>query len=165
MSELVARIEAAWDARETVTPAHAAVRASVEEALGLLDAGAMRVAEPDGNGGWKVNQWLKKAVLLSFRLTDNGVMEGGSAGAPAFDKVPLKFAGWDDARFRAGGFRALCCFWLWVVLCVCHTLTIPSSPTYLKMFHVEHSSIEAPSVPARAGLAKKLSTGLGCPCG
>ena len=101
MSELVARIEAAWDARETVTPAHAAVRASVEEALGLLDAGAMRVAEPDGNGGWKVNQWLKKAVLLSFRLTDNGVMEGGSAGAPAFDKVPLKFAGWDDARFRA----------------------------------------------------------------
>ena len=107
MSELVARIEAAWDARETVTPAHAAVRASVEEALGLLDAGAMRVAEPDGNGGWKVNQWLKKAVLLSFRLTDNGVMEGGSAGAPAFDKVPLKFAGWDDARFRAGGFRVV----------------------------------------------------------
>jgi 2,3,4,5-tetrahydropyridine-2-carboxylate N-succinyltransferase len=107
MSELVARIEAAWDARETVTPAHTAVRASVEEALGLLDAGAMRVAEPDGNGGWKVNQWLKKAVLLSFRLTDNGVMEGGSAGAPAFDKVPLKFAGWDDARFRAGGFRVV----------------------------------------------------------
>ncbi|MFY7746242.1 MAG: 2,3,4,5-tetrahydropyridine-2,6-dicarboxylate N-succinyltransferase, partial [Erythrobacter sp.] len=62
---------------------------------------------PDGNGGWQVNQWLKKAVLLSFRLNDNRVMDGGAAGAPAFDKVPLKFAGWGEDRFRAGGFRVV----------------------------------------------------------
>ena len=107
MPELEARIEAAWDARDTVTPASSDIRASVEQALALLDSGAARVAEPDGSGGWKVNQWLKKAVLLSFRLTDNGVMQFGSAGAPAFDKVPLKFSGWDDAAFRAGGFRVV----------------------------------------------------------
>ena len=107
MSELETRIEAAWEARDGVTSASSDVRAIVDQALDLLDAGAARVAEPDGNGGWKVNQWLKKAVLLSFRLNDNGVMEYGSAGAPAFDKVPLKFAGWDEARFRAGGFRVV----------------------------------------------------------
>ena len=107
MPELEARIEAAWDARDTVTPASSDIRASVEQALALLDSGAARVAEPDGSGGWKVNQWLKKAVLLSFRLTDNGVMQFGSAGAPAFDKVPLKFSGGDDAAFRAGGFRVV----------------------------------------------------------
>ena len=107
MSNLEAAIEAAFDARDTVTPASADVRAIVEEALGLLDSGAARVAEPDGQGGWKVNQWLKKAVLLSFRLNDNGVMEYGSAGAPAFDKVPLKFAGWGDDQFRAAGIRVV----------------------------------------------------------
>ncbi len=107
MSELEARIEAAWEARDTVTPASTAVRISVDAALAMLDSGAARVAEPDGNGGWQVNQWLKKAVLLSFRLTDNGVMDYGSAGAPAFDKVPLKFTGWDAAAFRAGGFRVV----------------------------------------------------------
>ena len=68
---------------------------------------ARRVAEPDGNGGWRVNQWLKKAVLLSFRLNDNAVIDGGSAGAPAFDKVPSKFAGWGDNRFREAGFRVV----------------------------------------------------------
>jgi len=107
MTDLASKIEAAWEARDGVTPASADVRAIVDEALDLLDSGAARVAEPDGNGGWKVNQWLKKAVLLSFRLTDNGIMENGAAGAPAFDKVPLKFAGWDEARFRAGGFRVV----------------------------------------------------------
>ena len=107
MSDLAAQIEAAFDARETVTPASADVRAIVDQALGLLDSGAARVAEPDGNGGWKVNQWLKKAVLLSFRLADNDVMKFGSAGAPAFDKVPLKFAGWDAARFREAGIRVV----------------------------------------------------------
>jgi len=107
MSDLAAQIEAAFDARETVTPASADVRAIVDQALGLLDSGAARVAEPDGTGGWKVNQWLKKAVLLSFRLADNDVMEFGSAGAPAFDKVPLKFAGWDAARFREAGIRVV----------------------------------------------------------
>ena len=109
---LSAAIEAAFEARDTVTPASNDVRVHVEAALGLLDSGAARVAEPDGadnaqGGGWKVNQWLKKAVLLSFRLSDNGVMEYGSAGAPAFDKVPLKFDGWDDAAFRAAGIRVV----------------------------------------------------------
>jgi 2,3,4,5-tetrahydropyridine-2-carboxylate N-succinyltransferase len=107
MSDLETRIEAAFEARDSVTPASSDVRAIVEEALALLDSGTARVAEPDGNGGWKVNQWLKKAVLLSFRLNDNGVMEYGSAGAPAFDKVPLKFTGWDDAKFRAAGIRVV----------------------------------------------------------
>ena len=107
MSSLETRIEAAWEARDSVTPASSEVRAIVDEALGLLDAGTARVAEPDGAGGWKVNQWLKKAVLLSFRLNDNGVMDYGAAGAPAFDKVPLKFAGWDDADFRAAGIRVV----------------------------------------------------------
>ncbi|HUD28953.1 MAG TPA: 2,3,4,5-tetrahydropyridine-2,6-dicarboxylate N-succinyltransferase, partial [Novosphingobium sp.] len=77
------------------------------EALELLDSGAARVAEPDGQGGWKVNQWLKKAVLLSFRLADNTVIDYGAAGAPAYDKVPLKFAGWDEARFKAAGVRVV----------------------------------------------------------
>ena len=107
MSSLETRIEAAWDARDSVTPASSDVRAIVEEALGLLDAGTARVAEPDGNGGWKVNQWLKKAVLLSFRLNDNAVMEHAAGGAPAFDKVPLKFEGWGENRFRAAGIRVV----------------------------------------------------------
>jgi 2,3,4,5-tetrahydropyridine-2,6-dicarboxylate N-succinyltransferase len=70
-----------------VTPASDDVRAVVEQALALLDAGQARVAEKV-DGEWRVNQWLKKAVLLSFRLNDNAVVDGGSAGAPAFDKVP-----------------------------------------------------------------------------
>lgn len=107
MSDLETAIEAAFEARDSVTPASADVRKIVDEALELLDSGKARVAEPDGNGGWKVNQWLKKAVLLSFRLNDNAVMEYGSAGAPAFDKVPLKFAGWDDSRFREAGIRVV----------------------------------------------------------
>ena len=104
---LSAAIEAAFEARDGVTPASNDVRVHVDAALDLLDSGAARVAEPDGQGGWKVNQWLKKAVLLSFRLNDNGVMDYGSAGAPAFDKVPLKFTGWDDAAFRAAGIRVV----------------------------------------------------------
>lgn len=107
MSTLETAIEAAWEARDTVTPASDDVRAVVDQALALLDSGQGRVAEPDGQGGWKVNQWLKKAVLLSFRLNDNGVMAYGSAGAPAFDKVPLKFTGWDEAAFRAAGIRVV----------------------------------------------------------
>jgi 2,3,4,5-tetrahydropyridine-2-carboxylate N-succinyltransferase len=107
MSELEAAIEAAWEARDTVTPASAPVANLVEQALTLLDGGAARVAEPDGAGGWKVNQWLKKAVLLSFRLNDNAPMEHGAGGAPAYDKVPLKFSGWDGARFKDAGFRVV----------------------------------------------------------
>ena len=81
-AQLETEIEAAWEAREGVTPASSDVRQTVEAALGLLDSGEARVAEPDGQGGWTVNQWLKKAVLLSFRLNDNAVVDGGSAGAP-----------------------------------------------------------------------------------
>lgn len=106
-ADLEAAIEQAWDARDSVTPASGDVREVVDAALELLDSGAARVAEPDGQGGWHVNQWLKKAVLLSFRLNDNVVVDGGSAGAPAFDKVPSKFAGWGENRFREGGFRVV----------------------------------------------------------
>jgi 2,3,4,5-tetrahydropyridine-2-carboxylate N-succinyltransferase len=104
-ADLAAAIEAAWERRDTVTPASADVREVVETALALLDSGQARVAEPDGAGGWQVNQWLKKAVLLSFRLNDNEVVPSGAAGAPAFDKVPSKFAGWGENRFREAGFR------------------------------------------------------------
>jgi 2,3,4,5-tetrahydropyridine-2-carboxylate N-succinyltransferase len=103
---LITAIEAAWEDRASVTPGHA-VGEAVKAALAMLDSGAARVAEPDGNGGWQVNQWLKKAVLLSFRLNDNAVVDGGAASAPAYDKVPLKFTGWDEARFREGGFRVV----------------------------------------------------------
>lgn len=106
-ADLAAAIEAAWENRAEVTPASSDVRGDVEAALELLDSGKARVAEPDGNGGWQVNQWLKQAVLLSFRLNDNVLVDGGSAGAPAFDKVPSKFAGWGEEQFRAGGFRVV----------------------------------------------------------
>jgi len=106
-ADLQSAIEQAWERRAEVTPASADVRAPVEAALELLDSGEARVAEPDGNGGWQVNQWLKQAVLLSFRLNDNVLVENGAAGAPAFDKVPSKFAGWGENRFREAGFRVV----------------------------------------------------------
>jgi 2,3,4,5-tetrahydropyridine-2-carboxylate N-succinyltransferase len=106
-AQLAAGIEAAWEARDGVTPASSDVRALVDQALNLLDSGQARVAEPDGQGGWQVNQWLKKAVLLSFRLNDNALVPGGAGGAPAFDKVPSKFDGWNEARFREAGFRVV----------------------------------------------------------
>jgi 2,3,4,5-tetrahydropyridine-2-carboxylate N-succinyltransferase len=82
------------------------VRAAVEAALAGLDAGRFRVAEPLA-GGWQVRQWLKKAVLLSFRLAPMDLIPGGPGGAAWWDKVPSKFAGWDAARFREAGFRAV----------------------------------------------------------
>lgn len=101
---LKAEIEALWDRRAELGPASGAeARAAVEAALDLLDAGRLRVAEPTP-AGWIVHEWLKKAVLLSFRLTDSRVMD---TAAGAYDKVPLKCAGWDEARFRAAGFRAV----------------------------------------------------------
>ncbi|AQS84518.1 MAG: 2,3,4,5-tetrahydropyridine-2,6-dicarboxylate N-succinyltransferase [Acetobacter aceti] len=109
MSEekLRSRIEALWEARTTVSPATTGDdRSAIETVLEGLDSGRLRVAEP-GDAGWTVHEWLKKAVLLSFRLLDNGIMEGGAAGAPAYDKVPLKFEGWDAARFAEAGFRAV----------------------------------------------------------
>jgi 2,3,4,5-tetrahydropyridine-2,6-dicarboxylate N-succinyltransferase len=106
-AQLAAAIEAAFEARDSVTPASQDVRELVEAALELLDSGKARVAEPDGQGGWQVNQWLKKAVLLSFRLNDNELVPGGSGGAPAYDKVPSKFAGWGANRFKEAGFRVV----------------------------------------------------------
>lgn len=106
-ADLASAINDAWEDRADINPASTEVRSIVEEALELLDSGRARVAEPDGQGGWQVNQWLKKAVLLSFRLNDNVVIDGGSAGSPAFDKVPSKFAGWGENRFRDAGFRVV----------------------------------------------------------
>jgi 2,3,4,5-tetrahydropyridine-2-carboxylate N-succinyltransferase len=106
-ANLESAIVRAWDDRASITSASREVREPVEAALDLLDSGKARVAEPDGQGGWKVNQWLKQAVLLSFRLNDNQVIESGAAGAPAFDKVPSKFAGWGENRFREAGFRVV----------------------------------------------------------
>ncbi len=106
-SALQAAIEAAWDGRETLNiTTKGEARDAVEAAIEGLDNGSFRVAEKL-DGSWTVNQWLKKAVLLSFRLNDNVVIENGSAGSPAFDKVPSKFAGWGDNRFREAGFRVV----------------------------------------------------------
>ena len=102
---LQARIEALWARRDQLSPATAGPdRAAVEDALEMLDDGRARVAEPDGQGGWKVNQWLKQAVLMSFRLADSQPMD---TAAGAYDKVPLKFAGWGENRFREAGFRVV----------------------------------------------------------
>ncbi|WP_295631107.1 2,3,4,5-tetrahydropyridine-2,6-dicarboxylate N-succinyltransferase [Novosphingobium sp.] len=105
-AQLEAAIERAWDARDTVNPGSTEVRGVVEQVLELLDAGTLRVAEKV-DGAWVVNQWMKKAVLLSFRLNDNVVIEQGAGGAPAFDKVPSKFTGWGENRFRDAGFRVV----------------------------------------------------------
>jgi 2,3,4,5-tetrahydropyridine-2,6-dicarboxylate N-succinyltransferase len=100
-------IDAAWEVRDTISSAtQGEVRMAVDAAIMALDSGDVRVAEPDGNGSSRVNQWLKKAVLLSFRLNDNEVM-AGPQGANWFDKVPSKFTGWGDNAFRAAGFRAV----------------------------------------------------------
>jgi 2,3,4,5-tetrahydropyridine-2-carboxylate N-succinyltransferase len=99
-------IEAAWDARDGLGfGTTGEIRDAVEHAIAALDAGDARVAEKV-DGEWVVNQWLKKAVLLSFRLNDNAVIEG-PGGANWFDKVPSKFADWGENRFRAAGFRAV----------------------------------------------------------
>ena len=101
-------IEGAWEERDALTPKSAgAERQAVEAALDGLDSGALRVCQKD-DGGWTVNQWLKKAVLLSFRLNDMTAIAGGPGEeTPWFDKVPSKFAGWDEEHFRAAGFRAV----------------------------------------------------------
>lgn len=106
-ANLKSAIEQAWEIRQDITPASTEVAEAVNATLDLLDSGKERAAAPDGNGGWTVNQWLKKAVLLSFRLNNNVMVDGGAAGAPAYDKVPSKFDGWDQARFDAAGFRVV----------------------------------------------------------
>ncbi len=106
MTPLSARIDALWERREGLSAAASGDdRAIVDEALDGLDRGALRVASPAGDG-WVVHQWLKKAVLLSFRLNDS-VATGGVGAAPAYDKVPQKFEGWGASRFVAAGFRAV----------------------------------------------------------
>jgi 2,3,4,5-tetrahydropyridine-2-carboxylate N-succinyltransferase len=107
ISNLQPIIDAAWEARDSVSfTTKGEVRDAVEAALDLLDSGKTRVAEKR-DGAWQVNQWLKKAVLLSFRLNDMAIIPGGPGKAQWFDKVASKFDGWDAARFRAAGFRAV----------------------------------------------------------
>ena len=99
-------IENLWERRDTLTSStRGASRDAVEAVLEALDAGQLRVAEK-GNIGWQVNQWLKKAVVMSFRLTDSVPMEG-PGGAPVWDKVSMKFAGWGENRFKQAGFRVV----------------------------------------------------------
>ena len=100
-------IEAAWDARDTISPATGGEpREAVEATLAALDAGRLRVAERRG-ADWHVNQWAKKAVLLSFRLNDMEAMPGGPQGSAWWDKVDSKFKDWGDNQWRAAGFRAV----------------------------------------------------------
>jgi 2,3,4,5-tetrahydropyridine-2,6-dicarboxylate N-succinyltransferase len=105
-SALITTIEAAFEERTKFSPknAPADIRNAVEQVIALLDAGKVRVAEKR-DGAWQVNQWLKKAVLLSFRLNDNQPMEAGFT--QFFDKVPLKYKDYDEARFRAEGVRVV----------------------------------------------------------
>jgi 2,3,4,5-tetrahydropyridine-2,6-dicarboxylate N-succinyltransferase len=107
-AELAKTIDDAFDQREGISPStKGPVREAVDAALDLLDRGAARVAEKQADGAWHVNQWLKKAVLLSFRLNDMSVIAGGPGNAAWWDKVPSKFDGWGDNHFRAAGFRAV----------------------------------------------------------
>jgi len=107
-TQLQDAIETAWEARDQVTPATKGdTRAAVEAALMGLDSGTYRVAEKTKQG-WQVNQWLKKAVLLNFRLNDMTAIAGGPGeNTPWWDKVPSKFAGWGESEFRQAGFRAV----------------------------------------------------------
>ena len=113
LAQLEQDINAAWDARDTIgAETTGPVRDSVSAALEMLDSGTARVAEPRGDHQWHVNQWLKKAVLLSFRLNDMAVIPSGTTypghgEAAWWDKVPSKFAGWGETEFRNAGFRAV----------------------------------------------------------
>jgi len=108
MSEDLKRIiEAAWEARDGInTGTRGEIRDAVRETLDQLDSGILRVASRSADGVWTTHQWAKQAILLSFRLNPNELMEGDAPG-PYWDKVPSKFAGWDAARFEAAGFRAV----------------------------------------------------------
>ncbi len=102
--QLKAIVEHAWEKRTALDPQETHVRNAVEAAVGLLDSGAARVAEP-GPSGWVVNEWLKKAILLYFRLHDNELVELGRLRG--YDKVPLKFDGWSEAQFKQQGARVV----------------------------------------------------------
>src|SRR5438477_11615889 len=108
VSALESTVNNAFEARDGISTAtRGEVRDAVDRALELLDDGEARVAEREADGRWKVHQWLKKAVLLSFRLNDMSAIPGGPGNATWWDKVPSKFAGWGDNRFRDAGFRAV----------------------------------------------------------
>jgi 2,3,4,5-tetrahydropyridine-2,6-dicarboxylate N-succinyltransferase len=105
---LEAAIETAWDARDTITPAtKGEARDAIEATLTALDNGSLRVAERQADGNWHVNQWAKKAVLLSFRLTDMYEISGSNGGANWWDKVPSKWQGWTADDWRKAAFRAV----------------------------------------------------------
>jgi 2,3,4,5-tetrahydropyridine-2-carboxylate N-succinyltransferase len=107
MSELQPIIDRAWDERDGIGPSTSAdVRNAVAAAIGGLDSGELRIAEQK-DGSWAINQWLKKAVLLSFRLNPMEAISGAPGGAHWWDKVPSKFAGWGDKEFAAAAFRAV----------------------------------------------------------
>jgi 2,3,4,5-tetrahydropyridine-2-carboxylate N-succinyltransferase len=107
-ADLSAAIDSAWETRDQVTPTTAGpVRDAVEAALELMDEGELRVAERDVRGDWRVNQWAKKAVLLSFRLNDMAPIPGGPGAATWWDKIPSKFDGWGENQWRSAGFRAV----------------------------------------------------------
>ncbi len=105
---LEAAIEAAWEARDTITPTTTGpARDAIEATLNALDTGALRVAEKRESGEWHVNQWAKKAVLLGFRIKDMEPQSGGPQGGGWWDKVDSKFKGWDSAHWKEAGFRAV----------------------------------------------------------
>lgn len=107
-THLITTIDTAWDNRDSVsTDTTGEVRDAVETAINLLDSGKARVASRGGDGNWVVHQWLKKAVLLGFRLNPMDLIEGGISGSKWWDKVPSKFEGWGEAEFKAAGFRAV----------------------------------------------------------
>ncbi|MEL6506690.1 MAG: 2,3,4,5-tetrahydropyridine-2,6-dicarboxylate N-succinyltransferase [Pseudomonadota bacterium] len=103
---LKATIEDGWEKRDSLADVPGIAEA-VDGAIALMDSGAVRVCEPGDNGQWTVHQWLKKAVLLSFRLTPNKLISGGPGGAPWWDKVASKFDGWNADQFSEAGFRAV----------------------------------------------------------
>jgi len=106
MHEWESLIDAAWEKRASLGAGDAAgLRTSLDQVMDALEAGALRVAEPDGQGGWRVNQWVKRAILLYFRAHDMRLMDGGSM--TAWDKVPLRFSGADEAAFRNAGARVV----------------------------------------------------------
>lgn len=107
-TQLETAIEAAWEARDTITPAtKGEQRDAIEATLLALDSGKLRVAEKMDNGDWHVNQWAKKAVLLGFRIQDMEIQTGGPQGGTWWDKVDSKFKGWGEAEFKEAGFRAV----------------------------------------------------------
>ena len=110
-SDLQTEIEAAWERREAIGPATSGpVRTAVQETIALLDCGKLRSAMRHDDGRWEACQWVKQAILLSFRLNSNEVMRAGALGdgiGPWWDKVPSKFANWNAEEFQAAGFRAV----------------------------------------------------------